>query len=475
MRYRRFNLLRVAIAEVALRHITFGNEQFFNHVFTVDEGDGVNRKVHAADVVDFEGSFVPTFILNIPVERLDTLHCVRKFHFPSPTALLFQLRCNGNHFGLPLFALRHARHVVVAAHIVARADPEVVRHTFVIILDDLACRKVSGAHVVHIHHGTCKRSFTAKRIPRQQIRQLGHLGRIACRSSERDIELATSTHVVIQPELAVPFVHAFFAIRAILEVLNKNGFAFLHLENKRAVEHGVVRGICGCHNKGSVPALEVVSEAIARRPYRGSSRIGDQSALGDNLRLHEEAVIEKCDDISIRPDALQVVDVEVFSRKLGFEIPADTNDGACIQVVGAPAITILQVTRFHVGHGNRIACRYQLILVGVVHVVVAIPVGDQHELVGGAPIFIGELRARTDNPYGVEYGNADILRAAKETNTIIRTFHGVRGIYGDVPSHSDYAIHLDDTIYLGNAVCRNHTVYLDDVINLDDAVRSDGL
>ena len=373
MRYRGFYVLRVPITEVAFRHVAFGNDQFFNHVFTVNKGDGVNRKVDAADVVDFEGAFFPDFTLDIPVKSFDTLHRVREVHRLAPTVLLLQLRCDGNHFGLPDFTLRNTRHVIVAAHIVARANPEVVRGTPVIILDDLACRKVTGAHVVHAHHGTCIRDI--RRIRLQQICQLCGVRRIVCRGAIRNFELAAIAHGAIQRELAVPFVHAFFTVRAIFEIFDKNRFAFLHLVNERAVEHRVVRGIRRRRGKRPVPTLEVVSEAIARRPHRSCSGIGDHFAFGEYRRLYEAGVTVERNKVSIRPDALQVVDVEVFARKLVLDIPANTNDSACIQVIGTPAITVLQVTRLHMGNGKRIACRYRLFYVAVVHMVIVISVG----------------------------------------------------------------------------------------------------
>ena len=325
---------------MALRHITFGNNQFFNHVFAVNKGDGVNRKVDATDVVDLEGAFVPDFTLDIPVKSLDTLHRGCEAHRLAPAVLLLQLRCNGNHFGLPDFTFRHTRHVIVAAHIVARANPEAVRGPPVIILDDLACRKVTGAQ-----------------------------------GAIRNFELAAIAHGAIQRELAVPFVHAFFTIRAIFEIFDKNRFAFLHLVNERAVEHRVVRGIRRRRGKRPVPTLEVVSEAIARRLHRSCSGIGDHFAFGEYRRLYEAAATVECNKVSIRPDALQVVDVEVFARILVLDIPANTNDSACIQVIGSPAITVLQVARLHMGNGKRIACRYRPIYVAVVHMVIVISVG----------------------------------------------------------------------------------------------------
>ena len=94
---------------------------------------------------------------------------------------------------------------------------------------------------------------------------------------------------------------------------------------------------------------------------------------------------------------------------------------------------------------------------------------------GGTLIFIGILRTRTYDTYGVKHGNANIVCAAKETNAIIGSFHGVRSVYGNEPRHGDYAVHFNDTVYLDNAACRILAVDLDDMVHFDNAVRSDCL
>ena len=381
----RFLFLKLAI--MTFRNIARKHLNLIDLIFTVHEGDGVERQVQATHIVNFKRSRLLT-ARHLPFNGSRLLQHVGNIGLDGSFPIrLFQVsRKSDRHLG-PICRFTKFLLVILIANINVGLHPEVMGGTLVFVTENLAGRKVPCATFFGHSHDK-SRIAVSELTTIQHIVELQVLGIVPINDVIGQIRRTAFVRIGVIRNLTAPIGHKV----AVLEIVYQDRFAFSNLVNGSTFEHCLVGSILGRLNKFRSPALKEVIVFFTRFLLRSRTRIPRHFSFGNGLFLQHSFTIHEGNFEPIYRGTLHIIYVKITNLASGLDIPTDIYNIGWVQRILSPTIRISDRFQIKRCFGPFIA---SINFIRIMTFLICVAIRGNQELMLGTLVFIGNVRACT--------------------------------------------------------------------------------